>query len=162
MNPVRFPGVNADLVASSRSLLGGLINNQPEDQTMKISNVLLFCFAAVLIGSCQTAPQRQAAAIPIAPRQPKDDDTWCNYNIKEQIGNCGARTGKTICLLCKDFADANGLCRPKLGDPPLRVSPAQGREWELIPLAQGQQQCEDCRAERGATYQKALRPGVVP
>ena len=124
---------------------------------MKIFRFLpLYILLALAVG-CPKKP----AAKPIAPKQPAANDKWCQYNITAQTAGCGNnRVGETICILCTPAFAPNQFCP----NPPNRlvVSPAEGCEFTLLPLAPGQQQCENCTARPGATYQESKQPGVVP
>jgi|SRR5712692_2675312 len=127
---------------------------------MKISRLVLLCLAITVADGC-----KKPVIQPIAPKQPAANDTWCQYNITAQTPGCGAnRVGQTICIFCnpplpgKPAFAPNQLCP----NPPGRlvVSPSEGCEFTLLPLAPGQQQCENCTARPGGTYQVSSRPGV--
>src|SRR5579859_2473054 len=103
-------------------------------------------------------PVPKQPAVSVAPKQPAQGDTWCQYTITAQTPACGRnRVGETICILCTRKFAPNQLCP----NPPARlvVSPAQGCEFTLLPLAPGQQQCENCTAREGGTYQESNKPG---
>ena len=122
---------------------------------MTISKFLLLCLTIVALG-CQQKPVARA----IAPKQPALNDTWCQYNITAQTAACGTnRVGETICIFCTPRFAPNQLCP----NPPGRlvVSPSERCEFTLLPLAPGQQQCENCTARPGGTYQESSRPGVL-
>jgi hypothetical protein len=117
--------------------------------------IVLLLTCAVFVVGCNDK------AVPIAPRQPAQGDTWCQYNITRQSAACGKnRVGETICILCTQKFAPNQLCP----NPPKRlvVSPSEKCELELLPLAPGQQQCENCTAREGGTYQVSStgKPGV--
>lgn len=130
---------------------------------MTIPNrVLLLVIAtiAVTVGcrhnTVTTPVAKQPPLTPIAPKQPATGDSWCQYLITAQKPACGAnRVGETICILCTEKFAPNQLCPQKLV-----VSPSDGCEFNLLPLAPGQQQCENCTARPGGTYQVSSRPGI--
>jgi hypothetical protein len=128
---------------------------------MKVFRFLLLSLVVVCAG-CQSWCNPSPTTTPplsIAPRQPQGGDAWCQYQITAQTPGCGNnRVGETICILCTERLAPNRLCP----NPPgrLAVSPAQGCTFTLLPLAPGQQQCENCTARAGGTYQLSNQPGV--